>query len=101
MAAHKTQTLASLSQWSIQRIGSIFEAPSDDDALKAIEAAFAPEVKGTMDGVDIKLEDIKDQTLSLRRSSKKGLTVKWKSLVEAPSDPSNREVRGGVLLSCH
>ncbi|KAJ2917343.1 hypothetical protein MD484_g3087, partial [Candolleomyces efflorescens] len=91
MAAHKTQTLTSLGQWSIQRIGSIFQAASDDEALKAVEAAFAPEVTATMNGIDIKLEDIKDQALNLRRSSKKGLTVTWKSLVEAPSDPFNRE----------
>ncbi|RXW20710.1 hypothetical protein EST38_g5149 [Candolleomyces aberdarensis] len=91
MDADAPRRLASLSRWSIERIGSIFEAPSDDDSLKAIEATFAPDVKATMNGTKIKLEHIKDQVLNLRRPSKRGLKVIWKSLVEVPSDPSNRE----------
>lgn len=93
METNTPQTLTTLSQWSLQHIGSIFEAPSDDDALNAVEVTFAPNVKAAMNGVAIKLDSIKEQVLNLRRTSKRGLRVTWKSLVEVPSDPSNREVR--------
>ncbi|KAF6755437.1 hypothetical protein DFP72DRAFT_847595 [Ephemerocybe angulata] len=89
--------LPSLTQWSKTQITSIFEASSDFEAMRAIDRTFAKDVDARMNGVSIDIDAIRGQVLDLRRSSKRGLRVRWKKVVEVPSE-DNRGVSNCIAL---
>ncbi|TFK60983.1 hypothetical protein BDN72DRAFT_850056 [Pluteus cervinus] len=93
----QTVSLCSLSDWSIQHIQDVFEARTDEQALRAIAATFSEKIHITMNGARIPREGLIHSVLSLRKGSS-GLRVHWRHAVDAPSDPStNRDgTFGGV-----
>ncbi|TFK36660.1 hypothetical protein BDQ12DRAFT_653972 [Crucibulum laeve] len=92
--------LAGLADWSRQHIRDIFEAPTEEQALKAISSTFSADINASINGSPIKKEDIKNLVLAMRRSSAGGLKVQWQQAVEVPKDPlTNREGSfGGVYV---
>ncbi|GLB40297.1 hypothetical protein LshimejAT787_0801680 [Lyophyllum shimeji] len=92
--------LCSLTEWSVQHIREIFEAPTDEETLHAISRTFAENVNASVNGAPLSQEGIRQLVLAMRRNSSRGLTVHWKQAVEAPSDPAtNREGSfGGVYI---
>jgi hypothetical protein len=93
-SARNTMGFSSLSEWSVAHIESIFQATSHDQAMRAVDETFANDVEAYMNGTPIDVEGIKTQVLGLRRSSRGGLRVRWKNIVEAPNRPgSQAEVR--------
>ena len=81
---------SSLSEWSVAHIESIFQATSHNEAMRAVDETFADDVEAYMNGVRIDVEGIKTQVQDLRQSSKRGLRVRWKDLVEAPNRRGSR-----------
>ncbi|KAF8071815.1 hypothetical protein FPV67DRAFT_1447297 [Lyophyllum atratum] len=88
-----TASLCSLSDWSVRHIRDVFEAPTDEQSLRAISATFADNINASVNGAPLSREGINQLVLAMRRSSAHGLTVHWEQAVEAPSDPATN--RGG------
>ncbi|KAF8643243.1 hypothetical protein AX16_009132 [Volvariella volvacea WC 439] len=89
--------LCSLSEWSIQHIRDIFEAPSDESALRAISSTFSEDLHASVNGSSLSRDGINQLVLAMRKGSS-GLKVHWQQAVEVPQDPStNRDGSfGGV-----
>ncbi|KAG6865797.1 hypothetical protein C0991_011789, partial [Blastosporella zonata] len=87
------EPLVSLTEWSMRHIRDIFEAPTDEQSLRAISATFADNVDGSVNGMSLNREGINQLVLAMRRSSPAGLMVHWQQAVEASSDPATN--RGG------
>ncbi|KAG5635438.1 hypothetical protein H0H81_011258 [Sphagnurus paluster] len=85
--------LCSLVEWSVRHIRDVFEAPTDEQSLRAISATFADDVNASVNGAPLSREGISQMVLAMRRSSPDGLKVKWMQAVEAPVDPATN--RGG------
>ncbi|KAK7032284.1 hypothetical protein VNI00_013243 [Paramarasmius palmivorus] len=96
--------LCSLTEWSINHIRDVFEAPSDEEALRAIEQTFSLSVTATLNGSPLPREGIIKLVLSMRQGGRmgggSGLRVNWKHTVEVPADPvTNRDGSfGGVYV---
>ncbi|TEB34602.1 hypothetical protein FA13DRAFT_1789014 [Coprinellus micaceus] len=99
-SARNTMGFSSLSEWSVAHIESIFQATSHDQAMRAVDETFANDVEAYMNGTPIDVEGIKTQVLGLRRSSRGGLRVRWKNIVEAPNRPGSQAEGfvGGVYV---
>jgi hypothetical protein len=82
--------LTSLTSWSIQHIHEIFEASSDDEALRALDRTFTRDVEASVNGKAIRYQDIQGMVLGLRQGSK--LRVSWQRTREIPQDPSTSRV---------
>lgn len=82
--------LTSLTSWSMQHIHDIFEAPSDDDALRALDATFARNVEASVNGKPIHYNDIQGMVMMLRKGSK--LRVSWQQAREIPHDATTNRV---------
>ncbi|KAJ3572713.1 hypothetical protein NP233_g2914 [Leucocoprinus birnbaumii] len=78
--------LTSLTSWSKQHIHDIFEASSDDEALRALDKTFARDVEASVNGKPIRYQDIQGMVLGLRKGSR--LRVSWQQARESPRDPS-------------
>lgn len=103
--------LCSLTEWSQQQIRSIFEAETNDDALRAIKCTFADKVTATVNGISLPREGIDALVLGMRTGCRGSpdnsegeensrLQVTWKYCVDVPCDPAtNREGSfGGVYV---
>ncbi|KAF8632389.1 hypothetical protein AX15_001898 [Amanita polypyramis BW_CC] len=102
--------LCSLSEWSQQRIRSIFEAEADEDALRAIRNTFADKVSASVNGATLSREGIDALVLAMRNgcgelvnqdeSKRSRLQVQWKYCVDVPCDSvTNRDGSfGGVYV---
>lgn len=84
--------LCSLTEWSIQHIRDIFEAPSDEDALRSIASTFSDAVVATLNGAPLSRDGITQLVITMRAGSASGLRVHWKQAVEVPRDPSTNRV---------
>ena len=82
--------LGSLIEWSISHIREVFEARSDDDALRAIESTFAERLEGTVNGAPLSRPQVAQMVLAMRRTAPMGLRVEWRQAQEAPRDMSCR-----------
>ncbi|KAL1674187.1 hypothetical protein EV122DRAFT_221149 [Schizophyllum commune] len=83
--------LGSLTEWSISHIREVFEARSDDDALRAIESTFADHLEGTVNGAPLSRPQVAQMVLAMRRTAPAGLRVEWMQAQEAPRDMSCRD----------
>lgn len=68
----------------------IFEAPSDDAALRALDDTFSKDVEASANGKPIRFSDIQGMVLTLRKGS--NLKVSWQQTRELPHDPSTNQV---------
>jgi hypothetical protein len=84
--------LSSLTQWSQEHIQSIFESPSNEESIQAVDETFSSDIKATLNGKQIGLPEIKQLVLSMRAESPRGLRVDWNHSVEAPQDGYNNRV---------
>ncbi|TFK49516.1 hypothetical protein OE88DRAFT_1661992 [Heliocybe sulcata] len=91
--------LSTLTDWSKQHIGAVFELGNESDALMAIEETFSPDVKVMLNGAPMNREGVKQVVLAFRRAAPNGLKVEWMSVVDVPNDASNRNGSfGGVYI---
>ncbi|EGO25080.1 hypothetical protein SERLADRAFT_491638 [Serpula lacrymans var. lacrymans S7.9] len=92
--------LASLSAWSSQHVGCIFETRTDEDSLQAIDATFSKNLTASINGAPLNRDGLKQLVLTMRHSSARGLNVEWKQALDVAKDPStNREgVFGGFYV---
>ncbi|CAK5268442.1 unnamed protein product [Mycena citricolor] len=83
--------LSSLEAWSKAHISDIFEAATDDRSFRAIEATFAPDLIGTMNGSPISFADICRLVCEMRQSAPQGLSVQWVSARETLDEGSQNQ----------
>jgi hypothetical protein len=86
----ESSPFSSLTAWSHEHIGAIFEAPTNSAALEAISSTFAPTVQATLNGQPLPREGIDQLVLKIREGAGRGLKVQWLAGVEAPSDGTHR-----------
>jgi hypothetical protein len=75
--------LSSLTQWSQEHIRAIFESPSNEESIQAIDEIFSSDIKAILNGKQVGLLEIK-QSVILMRAESSGLKVEWKQSVEGP-----------------
>ena len=95
VAAHPTENaikLSSLTQWSQEHVRAIFESPSNEEFIQAVEETFSSDIKATINGKQVGRQEIKQSVLSMRAESSGGLRVEWKHTVEVPQDTYNRVI---------
>ncbi|KAG6812373.1 hypothetical protein H0H92_003184 [Tricholoma furcatifolium] len=94
------EPLCSLTEWSVNHIRDIFEAPNDEQSVRAISTTFAENVDGTINGAPLNWEGVKQLVLAMRRSAPRGLKVYWQQAVEAPLNPATNQEGsfGGVYV---
>ncbi|KAF9446140.1 hypothetical protein P691DRAFT_709115 [Macrolepiota fuliginosa MF-IS2] len=90
-------SLTSLTAWSMQHMHNIFEAPSDEEALRAIDETFAKNIEASANGKPVRYNDIIGMVLALRKGSR--LKVSWQQARELPLDASTN--RGGVFSGAY
>jgi len=92
--AHNAIKLSSLTQWSQEHIQAIFESPSQEESIQAVDETFSSNVKldATLNGTKVGQPEIKQLVLSMRAESPSGLRVEWKQTVEVPQDEYNRVI---------
>lgn len=88
----ETPRLCSLSDWSFRHIRNIFEAQSDEQALREIAATFSDAVDASLNGTPLTREGINRLVLTMRQASPRGLRVHWQQAVEVPQDSSTNRV---------
>ncbi|KAL0953259.1 hypothetical protein HGRIS_004509 [Hohenbuehelia grisea] len=86
--SHSLPQLSSLSEWSAQHIRDVFEAPSDDAAIRAVENTFSEDLEATINGQPLKRDNIKQLVIAMRQDAPSGLKVHWHRAVEVPREPS-------------
>ncbi|EAU83122.1 hypothetical protein CC1G_11648 [Coprinopsis cinerea okayama7 len=88
--------ITSLAQWSQERIRSVFEAATEEEALKAINETFSRGVKARVNGLLVGYAQIEQQVLDLRRTAEGGLKVHWKEIIESENaHPQSQEGQVG------
>ncbi|KAF8343549.1 hypothetical protein F5887DRAFT_289906 [Amanita rubescens] len=103
-----TLCLNSLTEWSQQHIRAIFEAETNEDAVRAIGSTFSDKVSASVNGTPLPREGIDALVLSMRKGlnssgtdgTSTSLQVQWKYGVDVPRDPlTNRDGSfGGVYV---
>ncbi|KAF8150109.1 hypothetical protein B0H34DRAFT_666593 [Crassisporium funariophilum] len=94
-----TIPLTSLTQWSQEHIRAVFESPSNEDSMQAVDETFAKTVNATLNGKPMGAAEIRQLVLSMRKESPGGLKVQWQQTVEVPQDAHNRNGSfGGVYI---
>ena len=81
---------SSIYSWSIDHIKSVFEAKSEDDCLRAIDATFSHAIEVTVNGKSLSRMELQRFVLGMLGSSGYRLSVQWQNAVEVPRDESNR-----------
>lgn len=74
----------------MQHINDIFEAPSDEESLRAVDTTFSRHVEASVNGKPIQYRDIQRMVLALRTNS--NLTVSWQQAQESPDDATTNQV---------
>ncbi|KAJ3873861.1 hypothetical protein F5051DRAFT_110576 [Lentinula edodes] len=82
--------LSTLAQWSEEHMAAIFEAVTEEDALKAITDTFPDDVRATLNGSPLPRPMIDKLVLVMRPGPQGGLKVHWREQAEVPKDPSHR-----------
>ncbi|PFH48362.1 hypothetical protein AMATHDRAFT_49568 [Amanita thiersii Skay4041] len=92
--------LSTLKEWSEKHIKAIFEADTDEEALRAIEETFSSNVTGSLNGVPINNRKGVEMLVLTLRGGKGGMKVRWQYGLSAPADPAtNRDgAFGGVYV---
>ena len=82
--------LSSLTQWSQEHIQTIFESPSNEESIQAVDETFSSGIKAMLNGKQVGRSEIKQLVLSMRAESSGCLKVEWKQTIEVPQDENNR-----------
>ena len=102
--------LCSLTEWSQQHIRAIFEAETDEGAVRAIQSTFADKVSASVNGAPLPREGIDALVLAMRNvcggpvnangtnGTSTSLQVQWKYGVDVPRDPFTNRVCLGFAL---
>ncbi|PFH48354.1 hypothetical protein AMATHDRAFT_65594 [Amanita thiersii Skay4041] len=94
--------LSTLGEWAEKHITSIFEADTDEEALRAIEETFSRNVTGSLNGVPINNRKEVEMLVLTLRGGKGSLKVSWKYGLSAPADPAtNRDGAFGDVYVIH
>ncbi|KAJ6498270.1 hypothetical protein DFH09DRAFT_1204297 [Mycena vulgaris] len=89
--APSTQTsLSSLADWSMQHIRDVFEAPSNDLTLRALDSAFSRSLKATVNGAPVDFDGFSDLVAAAQHTSPNGPKVDWIFADETPDDAGYR-----------
>ncbi|EKM81220.1 hypothetical protein AGABI1DRAFT_112900 [Agaricus bisporus var. burnettii JB137-S8] len=89
MSLSSSPSFSSLTSWSMQHINDIFEAPSDEESLRAVDTTFSRHVEASVNGKPIQYRDIQRMVLALRTNS--NLTVSWQQAQESPDDAATNQ----------
>lgn len=84
--------LSSLTQWSQEHIRAIFESPSNEESIQAVDETFSSDITAMLNGKQIGQSEIKQLVCSMRAESSSGLKVEWKQTIEVPQDVYNRVI---------
>ncbi|KAJ4477385.1 hypothetical protein J3R30DRAFT_213383 [Lentinula aciculospora] len=82
--------LSTLGQWSEEHMAAIFEAVTEEDALKAIADTFPDDVRASLNGSPLPRSMIDKLVLIMRPGPQGGLKVHWKERAEVPKDLGHR-----------
>ncbi|THV07221.1 hypothetical protein K435DRAFT_772591 [Dendrothele bispora CBS 962.96] len=81
------QRLPTLTEWSVDHIRSVFEAPSDSSALQAISETFSTDLSASVNGKPLNRSGVENLVLAMRRAATtSGLKVDWERTLEVPDD---------------
>jgi hypothetical protein len=86
----KSKQLSSLTEWSMQHIRDVFEAPSDELSLRAIDSTFSRNLKADLNGAALDFDGLCGLVSAMRKSARNGLDVQWAHADDAPDDLGNR-----------
>jgi hypothetical protein len=88
-----SQRLATLTEWSVDHIRSIFEAPTDMHALQAITNTFSDSLSASVNGKPLNRSGVENLVLAMRRAAvAAGLKVDWERTLEVPDDDKTNRV---------
>ncbi|KAJ7212533.1 hypothetical protein GGX14DRAFT_519418 [Mycena pura] len=89
--ATSTQTsLSSLADWTMQHIRDVFEAPSSDLTVRALDSTFSRSLKATVNGTPVGFDGFSDLVASMQHTSPNGPKVDWIFADETPDDAGHR-----------
>ncbi|KAF8211715.1 hypothetical protein K438DRAFT_1710154 [Mycena galopus ATCC 62051] len=84
-------SLSSLADWSKQHISDVFQAPSNELTLRALDSAFSRSLKATVNGEPLDFEGFARMIGSMaQESSPGGPRVDWIFADETPDDAGHR-----------
>lgn len=95
--------LSTIYEWSVEHIRRVFEAKSEDEARRAMDATFARDVDFSTNGKQLAHADLERFVLAMLAASGFRLKVQWQNALEVPRDESNRVsvgVPGWVCDAC-
>jgi hypothetical protein len=78
----------------MQHIKEVFEAPSDEESLQALDSTFSRTVDASVNGKPIQYRDLQKMVLGLRTNS--NLTVLWQRAQELPDDATTNQVNSYI-----
>jgi hypothetical protein len=81
----------------MEHINQIFEAPNDEESLRAVDTAFSRSIEASVNGKPIQYQDIQGMVLSLRTNS--NLKVLWQRAQELPDDATTNQVSPYIDMS--
>ncbi|KAJ7784933.1 hypothetical protein DFH07DRAFT_872876 [Mycena maculata] len=101
--APSTQTsLSSLADWSKQHIRDVFEAPSNELTLRALDSAFSRSLEATVNGAPVDFDGFAKMiaAMSEHPTSPDGPKVDWIFADETPDDAGHRNgvVKGEYFI---
>ncbi|KAJ7859150.1 hypothetical protein B0H14DRAFT_3446786 [Mycena olivaceomarginata] len=95
----KSKQLSSLTEWSMQHIRDVFEAPSDELSLRAIHSTFSRNLKANLNGAALDFDELCGLVSAMRKSARNGLDVQWARADDAPDDLGNRSANTAFAAS--
>ncbi|KAJ7229755.1 hypothetical protein B0H12DRAFT_222306 [Mycena haematopus] len=89
--APSTISLSSLADWSKQHITAIFEAPTNELTVRALDSAFSRSLKATVNGEPVDFDGFAKMIASMaQETSPGGPRVDWIFADETPDDAGHR-----------
>ncbi|KAK7463388.1 hypothetical protein VKT23_006743 [Stygiomarasmius scandens] len=93
MSSKTYSRLPTLTEWSVDHIRAVFEAPTDSHALQAISETFSTSLSASVNGRPLNRSGVENLVLAMRRdAASTGLKVDWERTLEVPDDANtNRD----------
>lgn len=82
--------LPTIYEWSVHHIKNVFEAKSEDECIRAIDATFSHNIEFTTNGKQLDRADLQHFVLTMVNASGFRLKVQWQNALEVPRDETNR-----------
>jgi len=93
MSSKTYSRLPTLTEWSVDHIRAVFEAPTDSHALQAISDTFSNNLSATVNGRPLNRSGVENLVLAMRRdAASTGLKVDWERTLEVPDDANTNRV---------